>query len=225
MIQVPVYSMEGEVVTQIEVDEAALGGEVHRDVLRQAVLAYEANQRQGTAKTKTRGEVSYSGRKPWPQKHTGRARAGSRGSPIWVGGGVIHGPVPRDYTQKLNRKMRRKALASALLAKLQAGEVKVLVSLELREPRTREMARVLKNLGVDRSFLVVLARHDPLLWRCARNIRGAAMSSARELSAHEVLRAHRLVFTRDAFEQYLGATQQESAPPEPGQSAPSAASE
>ncbi len=222
MIQVPVYNMEGELLSHVELDEAVLGGKVNWDVLRQAVIAYEANRRQGTAKTKTRGEVSYSDRKPWPQKHTGRARAGSRASPIWVGGGVVHGPRPRHYFQKLNRKMRCKALASALLAKLQAGQVKVLDSLQLREPKTRQVARILKNLRVERSFLVVVPAYDELLWRCTQNIRGAAMSSARELNAYEVLRAHELVFTREALKQYLGAKRDSG--PAAGQPAPDAAS-
>ncbi len=121
MIKAPVYSMAGQLLEQIEVDESRFGGTIHRDVLRQSIIAYEANQRVGTAKTKTRAEVKYSGRKPWRQKHMGRARAGTRASPLWVGGGVTHGPVPRDHSQKLNKKMRRMALGSAILAKLQDG--------------------------------------------------------------------------------------------------------
>jgi len=213
MISVPVYSMDGEATADAQVDEARLGGTVNQAVLRQAILAYEANRRAGTAKTKTRAEVSYSGRKPWRQKHTGRARAGTRASPVWRGGGVALGPRPRDHSQKLNRKMRCRALASALLAKLQAGEVKVIERLELREAKTKEMAQFLKNLGVERAFLLVLPAHDPVLWRCTRNIPGAAMMTVDELNAYEVLRARHVLFTKDSFDQVFGVAR------EPGRSA------
>lgn len=200
MIQVPLYNMAGELQDELELDEARLGGQVRREVLRQAVLTYEANQRAGTAKAKTRSQTSYSDAKPWPQKHTGRARAGTRNSPIWVGGGVTFGPQPRDHSKKLNKKMRRRAVASALLGKIQSGEVKLLDALELPEPKTREMANVLKNLGVERSFLIVLPQHDSLLWRCTRNIPGASMMSARELNAYRLLWPREVIFTRDAFD-------------------------
>jgi len=213
MIKVPVYSMDGKLLEELEVDEAVLGGKVCADVLRQAILTYEANQRAGTAKTKTRAEKAYSGRKPWRQKHTGHARAGSRASPIWVGGGKAHGPVPRDYSQKLNKKMRQKALASALLAKLQDAEVKILDKLELPEAKTKEMVRVLSNIGVERTFLLVVAQNDPALWRCTRNIAGAAMTPAGELNPYELVRARTVVFTREAFDSTLAASAQEAASP------------
>ncbi len=217
MIRVPVYSMDGGLVEEMEVEESYLGGRVNRDVLRQAIVTYEANQRRGTAKTKTRSEVSYSNKKPWRQKHTGRARAGTRASPLWVGGGTTFGPVPRDFSKKLNKKMRRKALASALLAKLQAGEIKVLDGLEILEPKTREMVRIVRNLGVNRTFLIVLPRHDALLWRCTRNIPGAAMMNVRELNPYQVLRAREIIFTREAFDQLLGAAREAAASaPAPG---------
>ena len=200
MLKVALYSEAGEILEELRVDEARLGGTVHKDLLRQSVLAYEANQRAGTAKTKTRAETSYSGNKPWAQKHTGRARAGTRNSPLWRGGGTTHGPVPRDYSQKLNKKMRARATASAILAKLQAGRVKVLEKIELTEPKTKQMAKILKALGVQRSFLLVLPRHDALLWRCTRNLRGAEMMTASELNAYQVLRARDVIFTQEAFD-------------------------
>jgi len=210
MIQVPVYNTEGELLRHLEVDECRLGGTVNRALLRQAVLAYEANRRAGNAKTRTRAEVSYSGRKLYRQKHTGRARAGDRGSPVRVGGGVAHGPRPRDYSQKLNKKMRRRALASALLTKLQASRVKLLEQLQLDEPKTRQMARIMAKLGLQRAPLFVLPEHDALLWRCTRNIPGASMRTGRELNAYEVLRARELVFTEEAFEQTLALAAEQS---------------
>lgn len=200
MIQLPIYNMAGEQQEELALDEARLGGEVRSAVLRQAVLTYEANQRAGTAKTKTRAETSYSNAKPWPQKHTGRARAGSRNSPIWVGGGVTFGPQPRDYSKKMNKKMRLRAVASALLGKLQSGDVAIVEDLALSQPKTREMADILEALGVERSFLIVLPEHDALLWRCTRNIPGSAMMAARELNAYRLLWAHDVIFTREAFD-------------------------
>jgi len=213
MINVSVFNTAGQVLEQVQLDESVLGGQVRRVLVRQAVLAHEANQRAGTAKTKTRGEVSHPDRKPWPQKHTGRARAGTPNSPIWVGGGVAHGPVPRDYTQKLNKKMRRRAVQSALLAKLREGRVKIVDSLQLPRPKTKEVARILKGLGVERRFLLVLSQHDELLWRCTRNIPGAAVMTARELNAYEMLKARDLVFiTRAAFDEVLKEAQKPSTP-------------
>jgi large subunit ribosomal protein L4 len=215
MIQVPLYNMAGELQEEIELDEARLGGEVRYEVMRQAVLTYEANQRTGNAKTKTRSETSYSNAKPWPQKHTGRARAGSRNSPIWVGGAVTFGPQPRDYSKKLNKKMRRRAVASALLGKLQSGEVKILDELELPQPKTREMARVLENLGVERTFLIVLPEHDKMLWRCTRNIPGSSMMASRELNAYRLLRPRDVIFTRAAFDMTVQRIEEQFGVPTP----------
>jgi len=203
VMKVPLYSAAGTLVEHIQLDGAELGGTVHAGLLRQALLAHEANRRAGTAKAKSRGETSHSGAKPWRQKHTGRSRAGSRNSPIWVGGGVAHGPRPRDYCQKLNKKMRRKALLSALLAKVQDGQLKLLQEIKLPAPKTKEMARLLKDLGAVRRFLIVLPGHDAVLWRCVRNIPGAAMSSVADLNAHQVLRARDVIFTRQAWELML----------------------
>lgn len=204
MIEVPVYDKAGESVGQVQVDDARLGGELNKSLLRQALIAYEANQRTGTAKAKTRAEVHGSNRKPWPQKGTGRARAGTRKSGLWKGGGVIFGPQPRDFSHKLSKNARRGALQSAVLAKMADGEVKIVESLELPEPRTREMAHVLQRLGVTRSFLIVLDRYDPVLWRCTRNIPGSAMTTASDLNALSVLKTREVIFTRRAFDEFMG---------------------
>jgi large subunit ribosomal protein L4 len=213
MMKVPVYNMEGELVEELQLDEGVLGGKVAAEVLRQAIVTFEANQRAGTHKTKTRAEVAYSDKKPWPQKHTGHARAGTRASPLWPKGGIIHGPKPRDYSKKLNKKMRRRAVASALLAKLLDSEVKVLQELQLTEQKTKRMAALLKKLGIERSFLLVIPEHDATVWRCTRNIRGAAVSAASELNAYEMIRARDVLFTRKALDSVLAAV---------GKSAPAA---
>jgi large subunit ribosomal protein L4 len=204
-MQIRVYNSDGQLVDRLTVEEAGLGGKPNRELIRQAVLAYEANQRVGTACTKRRGEVARSGHKPWRQKHTGRSRQGDRASPVWVGGGVAHGPRPRDYRQKMNRKAKARALQSAFLAKALDGEVIALDRLELREPRTREMAAVLRNLGVAGTCLVVVEEHEPVLWRCCRNIQGSAMSPWRELTVYELIRAERVIFVLGALRRFLAA--------------------
>jgi large subunit ribosomal protein L4 len=202
-MEIPVYSMAGQQVDRFQIDEEALGGEPNMELVRQAIVTYEANQRVGTADVKRRGEVSGSGRKPWRQKHTGRARHGSRYSPLWVGGAVTHGPQPRDYRKKMTRKARRQATRSALLAKALDGEVMVVERLELPEAKTRAMAQVLEHLQVDRTFLVVLPEHDGELWRCTRNIPGAAMTTWRELNAYEMIRPSRVIFTLEALKRFM----------------------
>ncbi|MHC4480659.1 MAG: 50S ribosomal protein L4 [Planctomycetota bacterium] len=197
-MDIPLYSIVGQVVGQVTFDESLLGGRPNMELVRQAIVTHEANRRVGTAKTKTRSEVRGSGAKPWRQKHTGRARHGSRHGPIWVGGGTAHGPRPRDYRKKMNKAARRRALWSAFLAKAIDGEVMAVEELTLPEPKTREMAAILRNLGVDRSFLVVLHQRDHQLWRCTRNIPGAAM-----INAYEMTRPSRVIFTKEAIERFL----------------------
>jgi large subunit ribosomal protein L4 len=221
-MEIPVYSVAGQQVDRVPVDEAALGGAPNMALLRQAVLMYEANRRVGTAKTKTRCEVhpvrprggGTVHQRPWRQKHTGRARHGSRRSPIWVGGGVAHGARPREYRKKMPAAARRAALRSAFLAKAADGEVLAVADLELPEPKTRQMAAILGNLGVQRSFLIVLPAHDAGLWRCTRNIPGAAMCTYRELNAYEMIRPSRVIFALEALRRFL-----EGARGEPAQTA------
>ncbi len=203
-MDIPVYNLSGEQTGSIAVDEAAFGGTPNRDLLRQALIAHEANCRVGTARAKRINEVSGSPAKAWRQKGTGRARQGDRRGPHWVGGSKAHGPRQRNYRQKLNRAMRRQALRSAFLAKALDGEILVVENFDLPELKTKAMATVLKNLKVDRNFLVVLAEHKPDLWRCTRNIPGAGMSVSNQLFAYQVIRPQRLVFTRQALEDFMG---------------------
>jgi len=206
MIELPVGS--------VVIDEADFGGEVRREVLRQAILMYEAAGRVGTASTKTRGQVKYSHRKPWRQKGTGRARAGFRGSPIWRGGGVVFGPHPRDYRFKMPRKAVWRATASAYLAKLQDGEVAVIDRLEANEPKTREMATTLRNLGIERTCLVATERHDANVWKSARNIPGISVKPVAEINAHDLVRHRQLLITRPALEALVATTRRRFAKPQ-----------
>jgi len=204
-MEIPIHNTDGEVVEQLQVDEAALGGVPNRELIRQAIVAHEANSRVGTARAKMRDEVVRSRHKPWRQKHTGRARQGDRGSPIWKGGGVTHGPRPRDFRQKMNKKARRRATYSAFLAKGLDAEVLAIDNLELPRPKTREMTGILKRLRVERTFLIVLSEYDEILWRCTRNIEGSAMTRWQDLNAYEVIRPQRVIFAADALRQFLDA--------------------
>ena len=156
-MRVPVWNMEGQQVGEVELRPEVFEAPVHIPLMHQALVRQLANARLGTHKTKTRGEVHYSGRKMWPQKHTGRARQGDRGAPHWYHGGVVFGPRPRSYEQKMPKKMRRAALRSALSAKAREGQILVLDRLELSEPRTRLMKEVLERLPVGKSALILLA--------------------------------------------------------------------
>lgn len=201
-MDIPVYSIVGQVIDHVAVDEASLGGKPSRELLRQAILMYEANRRVGTAKVKRRSDMR-GGSKPWPQKHMGRARHGSRYSPLWVGGAVTHGPQPRDYRKKMPKAARRRALCAAFLAKATDGEVMAVDGLELPEPKTKQMVTILRNLGITRSFLIVLHEPDAELWRCTRNIPGAAMMTYRQLNAYEMIRPNRVIFTLEAIRRFL----------------------
>ena len=192
-----VYNGQGKEVEKLSLAEERLGGEVKKALLKEAVLMYEANKRVGTACTKTKAEVHGSGRKPWAQKHTGRARAGTVRSPLWRKGGVVFGPKPRDYSYQIPKKAKKAALHSALLGKLLDGEVTVVDMLELDAPRTKKMVQLLKTLGIHESCLVVAKDDNHVLWKSVRNIPGMALMPASQLNAYEILRRKRLLITKD----------------------------
>ncbi|HEY8450372.1 MAG TPA: 50S ribosomal protein L4 [Bacillota bacterium] len=199
MPSVPVYNTAGEPVGEIELSDAVFAARIKPALLRQAVVMYEANRRVGTAATKTRAMVSGGGRKPWRQKGLGRARQGSIRSPLWRKGGIVFGPQPRDYRQRMPKQMRRAALKSALSAKLRDGEITVVEGLQLEEPKTRQIAEVLERLKVrDSRPLLVLPDYDQRIYLAARNLDGVRTIVAKDLNAYEVLKHGRLVLTRDA---------------------------
>lgn len=200
--------LSGGSVSTREIDLAPYGTSRRKRLLKQVVVGYQANARQGTHKTKTRAETSYSEAKPWPQKHTGRARAGDKNSPLWRHGGTIHGPQPRDYRQHTPRRMLREALRSALYGKFVDGEVAFLEGLELDQPSTKAAAKCLKELGVTRGATIVLAKDGGTLWRSFRNIDRCEVVQACEVNALHVLRRDLLIFVGDALgevEQRLAA--------------------
>jgi large subunit ribosomal protein L4 len=197
-VKVPVYSTSGEVVKQIEVSDNVFAVPFNAAVVHQAVVAQEANARQGTASTKTRGEVAGSTRKLYRQKHTGLARAGARRSPTRRGGGITFGPRPRSYHQELPKKMKRLALRCALSAKAKDKELMVLDKLEMEKPKTREMEGVLAALGVDSSALIVLDKSAENVVKSARNLAGVKTLPANILNVVDILAYKRLLMTEAA---------------------------
>lgn len=203
MIELAIYNREGEQVGQVEIDEADFGGEVRRQVLRDAVRLYEASRRVGTASTKHRADARGTRAKPWRQKGTGHARAGFRRSPLWRGGAVVFGPKPRSYRHKMPRKALRAARKSAFLAKFQDGETTVIDELSVEQPKTKEVASTLAALGLDRSLLIAIEAHDLNLWKSARNLPRVAMKPVADINAYDLLRSQRLLITRAALEKLV----------------------
>ncbi|MCH7759883.1 50S ribosomal protein L4 [candidate division TA06 bacterium] len=203
MIKAPFISIEKESKEEKELPSEIFGLKPNGHVLYEAVRIYLANQRQGTASTKMRGEVRGGGVKPWRQKGTGRARAGSIRSPIWVGGGVVFGPKPRDYRSTLPKKVQRLALKSALSARAQKGEVTVLESLHLEEAKTKKMVEILNRLGLKRGCLLVVKERDETLFRATRNLPHLRLMRARDINTYEVLHAFHVLLTQEALEEVI----------------------
>ena len=197
-MKLPVKDIEGVTVREIAVDDAVFGIEPNRAVLHQAFVAQRANQRRGTASTKTRGEVQGSTRKTRPQKYTGRARQGSIRAPHRRGGGVAFGPKPRDYSQRLPKRMKRLAIRSAISGKVADGQLVVVEELNLEAPKTKEMKRILINLGVERSALIVTGEPDPVVKASARNLAKAKALPAAYLNVADMLNHRDMVMTVSA---------------------------
>lgn len=198
MPKVAVYNMQGSQVGEMELNDSVFGAEFNEATVHNAVVMQLASRRQGTHSTKTRAEVSGGGRKPWRQKGTGRARAGSNRSPLWRKGGVIFGPTPRSYGYSLPKKARRIALRSVLSAKVTEGNLIVLDNLSFSQPKTKDMLSVLKALQVDRKALVVTVDPDENVFKSARNIEGIFPMTAPELNVYDILNHDKLVITKDA---------------------------
>jgi large subunit ribosomal protein L4 len=200
MIKVQVFDNSGNPLEDISLPEERFGGKVRRELLRDTIIMHEANHRRGTASTKTRGEVKGGGRKPWKQKHTGRARAGDIRSPIWKGGGVIFGPRPRDYSFSMHRKAKKVALQSAILSKLIDNEVILINGLELDSPSTKKMATLLKCLDIRESCLIVMQEFDETIWKSTRNIYNVKLRVASDLNAYDVIKYKKLLIVKDVLD-------------------------
>ncbi|HHT44425.1 MAG TPA: 50S ribosomal protein L4 [Fastidiosipila sp.] len=200
MAKTNVVNMKGEVVGEIELVDAIFGIEPNQDVMSRVIRNQLANRRQGTHKTKTRSERRGGGRKPWRQKGTGRARQGSIRSAQWVGGGIIFGPTPRDYSYTLPKKMRRLALKSALSAKVLASSLVVVDELKLDEIKTKKMVEFLNAVGVDKSALLVMDARDEKIERSAANLQGVKTALPNTINVFDILKFDKFVATRAAIE-------------------------
>lgn len=199
-LSIPIYDLKGKHVEHYKLDKAIFDGSVNKGVLYQVVLMYNANKRQGTADTKTRGEVSGGGKKPWRQKGTGRARAGSIRSPLWRGGGIIFGPHPRDYHYDLPKKIKKLAFISSLNAK--AGDNKWIgvEALKIDEPKTKKFRAIVDALKIAGKSLFVLEDPDDNIRLASRNLRGVTVKNYRDFNTLDVMRCDTLVMSKGAIE-------------------------
>ena len=200
MPTVDVYNADGKVVSTMELNDSVFGVKVNKDVMHEVVVNYLANRRQGTQSTLTRTEVRGGGIKPWRQKGTGRARQGSIRAPQWVGGGVAIGPKPRDYSYRLNKKVKRLALKSALSSKVEESEIIVLDALDCKEFKTKQVADMLAKLNVTEKALIVLPENDKKIVNSARNIRGVDATFVGAINTYEVLNHTKCIILKDAVE-------------------------
>ncbi len=205
MIDLPVYNQKGEEVDRIQIDESLLGGRIRPALLKQALVMYHANKRQGNATTKSRGMVTGSTRKLYRQKGSGRARMGANRTVVRRGGGVAFAKLPRDFRQRMPQKQRQLARNSAILAKLKSNDTIVVDKLEFEQPRTRDFIGVMNNLKIDvgRSCLVALNDADVNVYKSLRNIPRVEALEVEQLNAGIICNRRKLLFTRQALESLL----------------------
>ncbi len=200
MLKTKLYNLEGKEIGQIELSERIFGVELNDDLVHQALVAQMSNARRAIADTKSRGEVRGGGRKPWRQKGTGRARHGSIRSPIWKGGGVVFGPTSeRNFSKKINKKMKRRALFMVLSSKLRDNELVVVDNLKLGEVSTKKMKEILNSLPLKGRILISLAEKDENVFRSARNIPGVSMIASDSLNVADLLKNRTLVINKEGI--------------------------
>lgn len=199
MLEVPVYNTAGEQIETISVDEALFGGEVNVSLVKQAVVAYHTNRRQGSAANLSRGRVSGTNKKPYAQKHTGHARRGDLKTNLLRGGGVAFAKEARTYRRCFPRQMRRKALQSAILAKMLGQDLAVIDGLTFEAPKTKTLATTLRNLKINRSCLLTVAGADHNAYLSGRNIPHLAVCTMADLNAFDVATRQKMLVTRDAM--------------------------
>ncbi|MDW7667277.1 MAG: 50S ribosomal protein L4 [Bacillota bacterium] len=197
MTKIALYKMSGEQAGEIDLNDDVFNIEVNEHVMYEAVKTYMANQRQGNQSAKTRSEVRGGGRKPWRQKGTGRARAGTIRSPLWKGGGVVFAPKQRDYSKKLPKKIKRLAMKSAFSSKVLNDEMVVLEELKLDDIKTKKMIEVLNNLKVEKKALIVT--DDKNVYYSSRNIKGIKTASINTLNVYDILNYEKFIITKDAL--------------------------
>jgi len=198
MPKIDVYNIEGKKVGTIELNDSVFGIKPNEKVVHSALVNYMANQRQGTASTKTRAEVSGGGRKPWKQKGTGRARQGSTRSPQWIKGGIALGPKPRDYRYTINKKERRLAIKSVLSSKVLENNLVVVDKLQFEEIKTKQMVSALANLKVEGKTLVVLPEKNLNVQKSAKNIENVKTTLTNTINVYDLLKYNKLLLTVDS---------------------------
>jgi large subunit ribosomal protein L4 len=199
-MKISVKNIEGKPSGELEVRFPLVEGGKGTQAVHDVVVAYRASQRSGTACTKNVGEVSGSNKKPWRQKGTGRARAGSHQSPLWVGGGVVFGPRPRDFAKKVSKSTKQLALRKALTERLNAGDVIVVDDFKIGAPKTKEFVSALNALEVKKTALLVTDSADANLQRASRNVENVEVTTSDFVNTYQLLRSDKLVFTRGAFQ-------------------------
>jgi large subunit ribosomal protein L4 len=205
MPELEIKDKNNNTIDKMTLTDDIAGARADMSVVHEAAINFLANQRQGTHATKTKGLVSGGGKKPWRQKHTGRARAGSIRSPLWKGGGIVFGPQPRDYRYNLPKKVKRIALMTAFNQKLSDGEVIIIDAFSFDKPKTKELIGILKNLGInDKSVLIILGEKDDSVRLSARNIPGVNVVRVTDLNTYEVITHNRLLFTKEAIARLKG---------------------
>jgi large subunit ribosomal protein L4 len=203
MLEVPVYDQNGTKLESVQVDEAKLGGTVRHNLLKQALVMYHANKRQGTVRTQARGEVAGSTRKIFRQKGTGNARMGTIRQPVRRGGGHAKQKRPKDWRLALPKKARRLARDSAILSKIESQDIRVVDQITFAEAKTKHMAKVYKALGIERTCLLALTGPDAVLEKSARNLASTTLTTVSQLNAWDILANRTLLLTKAGLEKLL----------------------
>ncbi|MBU0504273.1 MAG: 50S ribosomal protein L4 [Candidatus Omnitrophota bacterium] len=205
-MNITVYNTDGKEVDSLKIDDSIINEGINKAAVHQVVKCYLANQRKGLASTKTRGEVSGGGKKPWKQKGTGRARIGSIRSPLWRHGGVVFGPHPRDFTYTLSNKIKQAALKTVVAEKIRNNCLLLLDNLKIEIPKTKEAVKILGNLKVNHrkeKILVLLAKMDNDLKRSFHNIDSLILDLARNSNTYQILNADKIIITKDSFKELI----------------------
>lgn len=204
MIELPVHNIKGENIGEISLRDDIFNTKINKYLVHQVVKHYLANKRRGTASTKNRSEVRGGGVKPWRQKGTGRARAGTNRSPIWVGGGIVFGPAPRDYSFSLPKKMKVVALNSLLSDKVKNKEFIIIDKLFLEENKTKRMVEILKNLQASKKPLIIIEKEDNDIAQAVRNIKGAKVLPVSKINTYDLINQGKIIITKDALQRIEG---------------------
>jgi len=199
MIDLLLHNVKGEEIGEVSLKDAIFNAKINKYLVHQVVKRHLANKRRGTASTKNRSDVSGGGAKPWKQKGTGRARAGTNRSPIWVGGGTVFGPTPRDYSYSLPQKMKIASLKSVLSNKIKNKEIVVLDKLTLEKKKTKNMVEILTNLKASKKPLIILEKEDNDIKRVVNNIQGAMVLPVSKINTYDLINQKIIVITENAL--------------------------